>query len=166
MTSSAPDRIWLDARVRPNCAMTQRGLAWVALALLAPSLFFGVVLAVINAWPASLFMGAEAILACGALYLCAWRLQRQSERVILTDESLIVEAWDQGTLVSRETIEPTWVRVDRCMHPDFGCEAIFVRARQRAMRVGAALSPKEREGLADALERALRRRRAEFSAAA
>jgi len=166
MISGAPDRVWFDARVRPNCAMTRRGLAWVALALLAPSFSFGVVLAVINAWPATLFMGAEAILACGALYLCAWRLQRQSERVILTDDSLIVEAWDQGTLVSRDAIEPTWARVDRRTHPDFGCEAVFVRARQRALRVGAALSPQERESLADALERALRRRRAEFSAAA
>ncbi len=166
MMPGAPSRIWFDARVRPNCAMSARGLAWVAAALLAPSLSFGVVLAIINAWPATIFMGGEAILACGALYLCAQRLKRQSERVILTDEALIVEEWDQGALVSRDAIEPTWARVERRIHPEFGCEAVFVRARQRAMRVGAALSPQERAGLADALERALRRRRAEFSNAA
>ena len=135
MTSSAPVRVWFVARVRPNCAMTQRGLAWVALALLAPSLSFGVILAIINAWPATLFMGAEAILACGALYLCARRLQRQSERVILTDASLIVEAWDQERLVSRQTIEPTWARVDRRMHPDPLRPACRHRWRPRARRL-------------------------------
>lgn len=160
------DKVWFDAQIRPNSAMSERGLALVALGLLAPSVSFGIVMILIKAWPATVFLGGEAFLACGALYLCAKRLKEQSERLLLTNDALTVEAWDKGVLLSREQLEPTWARVDRRIHPDFGCEAVFVRARGRSIPVAQALSPPERASLADALENALIKRKRGFALAA
>lgn len=166
MTASPNNRIWFDACIRPNCAMSDRGLALVALGLFAPSLTFGAVMLAARAWPASAFLGGEALLVCAALYFSARRLKQQRERVLLTNDALTVESWDKGILLSRERVEPTWARVQRRMHPDFGCEALFVSVRGKAIRVADALSPPERAELADALEAALRRRKRDFAAAA
>ena len=72
MTASPNNRIWFDACIRPNCAMSDRGLALVALGLFAPSLTFGAVMLAARAWPASAFLGGEALLVCAALYFSAF----------------------------------------------------------------------------------------------
>lgn len=157
------DRIWFDARIRPNAAMSRRGLALVGAGLMAPALIFGAIMLIYEAWPATLFLGAEAALAVVALYWCAKRLSEQWERVVLTDHALVVEAWDQGKPVATERIDPTWASIERRVSRDFGCEAVFVRVRRRRVRIAQALSPKERVALADALERALHQRKTGFA---
>ncbi|MDZ4689686.1 DUF2244 domain-containing protein [Terricaulis sp.] len=156
-------RTWFDACIRPNLAMSRRGLALVGAALLAPALIFGVVLIMFDAWPATLFLGAEALLAVIALYWCAKRLSEQWERVVLTDHALVVESWDQGKPIATQRIDPTWASIERRESRDFGCEAIFVRVRRRRVRIAQALSPKERVALADALELALHQRKTGFA---
>jgi uncharacterized membrane protein len=163
MSAPESDRIWFDARVTPNQAMSRRGLALIGIALLAPAAIFGGVMLALKAWPATLFLGAEAVLAVVALYWCAKRLSEQSERVVLTDDALIIESWDQGRPVSVESIEPTWAHIERHERSDFGCEAAFVRLRQRGIRIAQALSPSERTQLADALELALHQRKTGFA---
>lgn len=157
------DRVWFDACIRPNAAMSRRGLALVGAALMAPALIFGVIMLVYEAWPATLFLGAEAALAVIALYWCAKRLSEQWERVLLTDNSLVVEAWDKGKPIATQQIDPTWVSIERRVSSDFGCEAVFLRVRRRRVRIAQALNPKERVALADALEHALHQRKTGFA---
>lgn len=157
------DRVWFDARIRPNAAMSRRGLALVGAGLMAPALIFGVIMLVYEAWPATLFLGVEAALAVIALYWCAKRLSEQWERVLLTDHALVVEAWDQGKPIATEQIDPNWASIERRVSRDFGCEAVFVRVRRRRVRIAQALSPKERVELADALEHALHQRKTGFA---
>lgn len=157
------ERIWFDARIRPNAAMSRRGLALVGAGLMAPALIFGVIMIIYEAWPATLFLGAEAALAVAALYWCAKRLSEQWERVLLTDHALVVEAWDQGKPIATHQIDPTWASIERRVSRDFGCEAVFVRVRRRRVRIAQALSPKERVELADALEHALHQRKTGFA---
>lgn len=156
-------RVWFDASIRPNAAMSRRGLALVGAGLMAPALIFGAVMIAYEAWPATLFLGAEALLAVIALYWCAKRLSEQWERVVLTDDALVVESWDQGKPIASECIDPTWASIERRMSRDFGCEAIFVRVRRRRVRIANSLSPKERVELADALENALHQRKTGFA---
>lgn len=160
------DRIWFDARIRPNAAMSRRGLALVGAGLMAPALIFGAIMLIYEAWPATLFLGAEAALAVVALYWCAKRLSEQWERVVLTDHALVVEAWDQGKPVATERIDPTWASVERRVSRDFGCEAVFVRVRRRRVRIAQALSPPERAAFAQALENALHQRKTGFARSA
>ncbi|MDX2274334.1 MAG: DUF2244 domain-containing protein [Hyphomonadaceae bacterium] len=157
------DRIWFDARIRPNAAMSRRGLALVSAGLMAPALIFAVIMLVYEAWPATLFPGAEAALAVVALYWCAKRLSEQWERVLLTDHALVVEPWDQGKPAAIEQIDPAWASIERRISTDCGCEAVFVRVRRRRVGIAQALNSKERVELADALEHALHQRKAGFA---
>lgn len=159
MSMADTDRIWFDARITPNQAMSRRGLALIGAGLLAPAVLFSCFMIFIEAWPASLFLGGEALLAVAALYWCAKRLSEQWERVRLTDNALIVESWDQGRVVASERIDPTWAHVERRIDRDFGCQAVFVRVRRRYVRLAAALSPPERAAFAQALENALHQRK-------
>jgi uncharacterized membrane protein len=166
MSAADPDRIWFDARIAPNQAMSRRGLALIGAGLLAPAAIFSGFMIFMKAWPASLFLGGEALLAVVALYWCAKRLSEQSERVRLTDNALIVESWDQGRVVASERIDPTWAHVERRIDRDYGCRAVFVRVRRRYVRLAAALSPPERAVFAQALEHALHQRKIGFARSA
>ena len=163
MNPADETRIWLDVRLKPSRAMSRRGLGLVGAGLIAPSAIFSIVMVAIKAWPASIFLGGEAALAVVALYWCAKRLSEQWERVQLTDSALVVESWDQGRVVARERVDPTWAHVERRIDRDFGCQAVFVRVRRRYTRVAAMLSPEERAKFADALEHALHQRKAGFA---
>jgi len=166
MSMADTDRIWFDARIAPNQAMSRRGLALIGAGLLTPAVLFSGFMIAIEAWPASLFLGGEALLAVAALFWCAKRLSEQWERVRLTDNALIVESWDQGRVVATERIDPTWAHVERRIDRDFGCQAVFVRVRRRYVRLAAALSPPERAAFAQALENALHQRKTGFARSA
>lgn len=163
MTLTHSTRIWFDAWITPNCAMSQRGLAVVSLALVLPALLFGAFLLMFRAWPATLFLGGEAILATIALHWRAVRLREQGERIVLTDDALTVEAWDRGRVAWRMRLEPTWARVSKTMLADSGCEAVFVHSHRRSIRIAHALSPGERATLAEALETALFQRKSQLA---
>ena len=166
MSTADIDRIWFDARIAPNQAMSRRGLALIGAGLLAPAAIFSSFMIFMEAWPASLFLGGEALLAVIALYWCAKRLSEQWERVRLTDNALIVESWDQGRVVATERIDPTWAHVERRIDRDYGCQAVFVRVRRRYVRLATALSPTERAAFAQALENALHQRKTGFARSA
>jgi uncharacterized membrane protein len=146
--------------------MSRRGLALIGAGLLAPAVLFSGFMIFMGAWPASLFLGGEALLAVAALYWCAKRLSEQWERVRLTDNALIVESWDRGRVVASERIDLTWAHVEQRIDRDYGCQAVFVRVRRRYTRVASALSPPERAAFADALEHALHQRKTGFARSA
>ena len=166
MSMADPDRIWFEAVIRPNQAISKRGLALVAIGLFAPAQNFSGVMVVLQLWLASLFLGGEALLAVAALYWCAKRLSETEEHVRLTDDALIVEALDKGKVVSSQTIQPTWAHIERRIDKDFGCIAAFVRVRRRFVPIARCVSPEERAQIADALEQALLRRKRDFAKAA
>jgi uncharacterized membrane protein len=120
---------------------------------------FGAMLMVMGAWPATVFLGLEAVVAGAALFWCAKRLRERGERVLLTDEALIIESWDKAQVVDRACLDPAWLRVERLIDAHVGCEAVVVRSRHHTARIGQALSPLERAALADALENALHQRK-------
>lgn len=151
--------VWFDAHITPHTAMSDRGLALIGLALLVPPVLFGAMLMVMGALPATVFLGMEAVIAAAALFWCAKRLRDRGERVLLTDEALIIEAWDKTQVVVRERLEPSWLWIERLIDEHFGCEAVVVRSRHRQVRIGQDLSPPERAALADALELALHKRK-------
>lgn len=117
---------------------------------------------IFKAWPATCFVGAESLLAVLALHWCAHRLSQQGERVLLTDRDLIVERWNKRSRRSTR-MEPAWVRLERRMHEEFGCEALFLRVSDRRLRVAAMLGAEGRAQFADQLQAALDARRRGFA---
>ena len=159
MSDASDNRVWLDTGVRPHLAMSPRGLRWVSVALLAPAVLSGVIAIALRAWPITCFLGGEAGLACLALYWNAKRLAEQRERVLLTDNDLIVESWDRDAALGCARLEPAWARVERTVRPYAGCEAIVIRSNRQSVRVADALGPDQRAVFADALEAALIKRK-------
>jgi uncharacterized membrane protein len=158
-------KIWFDISITPHLALSPRGLRLVSILLLFPALVLGAFLMIFKAWPATCFVGGESFLAVFALHWCAHHLSRQGERVLLTDQDLIVERWNKLSRRS-ERMEPAWVRLERRMHEEFGCEALFLRVSNRRLRVAAALGAEGRAQFADQLEAALDARKRGFATGA
>jgi uncharacterized membrane protein len=157
-------RLWFDAIITPSRSLSGRGLTIAGAALALPAAVFATLLARAGFALPALFLGVEAaVVVC----LIAWKshqLGRAEERVLLTDEALVVIASDDPeTPPSIRRLEPTWARVERTHHPAVGCDALYVVARGQRITLAAALSPDERESFADALEQALARRRRDIS---
>lgn len=159
---TADNHVWFDSSITPHRALTARGLMLCSVLLMVPSVVLAIVLVIIKAWPASCFVGVESGLAVVALYWCWRRLAQQGERVVVTDRDLIVQRWDRNDTKS-ERIEPSWVSLERRMHAEFGCEALYLRVSRRRLRIAAMLGPDARARLADALEAALDARRRGFA---
>lgn len=158
----ADNHVWFDTSITPHLALSPRGLRLVSTLLLTPALVLGIFLVIYKAWPASCFVGGESLLAVLALHWSAHRLSQQGERVLLTDRDLIVERWNKRKH-SSERMEPAWVRLERRMHEEFGCEALFLRVSNRRLRVATALGAERRAQFADRLQAALDARRRGFT---
>ena len=155
------NRIWFDSIISPNLALSRTGLMVVSLLLLVPAFVLGLFLFFFRAWPATCFVGGESLLAVAALHWCAYRLSRQSERVVLTDRDLIVER-RRGTTSQRQRLEPAWVSLERQEHAEFGCEAIYLRVSRTRLRIATALGAEARGQIADALQEAFKQRQLNF----
>jgi uncharacterized membrane protein len=158
----ADDHVWFDSSVTPHRALTPRGLVLCSIVLMLPSAVLATTLVIFNAWPASCFVGAESALAVAALHWCWRRLSQQGERVVVTDRDLIVQRWD-GRATHAERVEPSWVSLERQMHEEFGCEALYLRVSRRRLRIAAMVGATARAQLADALEAALEARKRGFA---
>lgn len=162
MPMTTDNHVWFDSSVTPHRALTPGGLALCSILLLFPAAVLATMLVIFHAWPASCFVGAESALAVVALHWCWRRLARQGERVIVTDRDLIVQRWD-GRATHAERVEPSWVSLERRMHEEFGCEALYLRVSRRRLRIAAMLGPDARARLGDALEAALEARKRGFA---
>lgn len=157
-------RLWFDACITPSRSLDRQGLCVAGGALLLPTAILAALLLRAGLGLPALFLGIEAAVAVGLIAWKSRQLGQSEERVLLTDEALVVIASeDPSTAPVIRRLEPTWVRVERSHHPAVGCDSLSVRARGRRITLAAALGPDEREAFADALEQALARRRRDIS---
>lgn len=154
--SDTPRRIFFDAVLRPHRSLPPQGFLIVMLILGVMSFAAGVTFTLLGAWPVFGFFGLDVALVYWA-FRANYRAARTIETVSLTDASLDVARHRAGEAVRTWSFEPTWVRVFFN-----GVEArrpsLELRARDRALQIGAFLAPHEREDLAKALQKALAER--------
>jgi uncharacterized membrane protein len=162
MSSATDSRVWFDASIRPHISLSATGRAFVFASIALLGLAMSALLVSMRAWPAALFTGVEILALVLVLRWSSQHLASQEERLILTEESLIIESWRRGRIVQQERFEPNWIRLERVSCESFGCQAVYVSQRGRRCQIGGALSPPERDSLADALESAMSRRRSEL----
>mgnify|MGYP001248672085 CR=1 FL=1 len=161
---SGGQTLWFDARITPSRSLSRPGLILAGGALLLPTAIFAALLLRAGFALPALFLAVEMAVVVGLLAWKSQRLGRVEERVLLTDEALVVIAADDPAAPPTiRRLEPTWARVERTHHPAVGCDALSVFARGQRITLAAALSPDERESFADALEQALARRRRDIS---
>lgn len=161
-----PQNLWFDAEVRPNRALSPKGLRVLFLCLAAGSVIINGSLILIGQWIAALFMTFDLTLLVIAL-LVNTRDLRAVERVIVDDDSILVERHTPGQEPIRDSLSVAWARLERAPSRLVeGLEALTVTSRGKSLALARALSPLERAAFADALEVAINNRNQNLSRAA
>ncbi len=159
MIAPSLETVWMDARIRPNIALTGTGAATFSILIAIPSILIGLIMALQGAWIATLFVSATSSLLMLVMMHHSATLIAYEERVLLTDAALVVEtSVKKGKPPVRRRISPHWLQVERRDEEDGGCGTLVLRSRQKSYVIASVLSPPERAAFADALEAGLRQR--------
>lgn len=149
--------LYLDAHVRPNRSLPNPGFIALMAALIGISFTAGVAFMLIGAWPVLGFFGLDIVLIWLAFRL-SYRDGRRLEVIQVTPEEIRVARRYPTGHQTAFRLPSAWTRVEVA-----GAGEADVQARLSAMGksliIGAWLSPKEREGLAEAVREALDRAR-------
>jgi uncharacterized membrane protein len=151
------ERVFFDAVLQPNRPLGPVGLGVVIGGVALISFAAGLVFAIQGAWPVIPFFGVDALLLAWAMRACV-RASRRRERLVLTQEALLIERVSSRGEIRREEINPYWLRVEHDDPEALGAELALV-SRGRKWVVGAFLGAEERASLAEALRGALRKAR-------
>jgi len=157
---AAPDaRIHLDTVITPERSLSLTGFKLLLGVLILANLIVGTFLLTLGAWPAPIFLGLD-VLGVFIAFRISYRRAAMRERVVVTSDSVQVlkeldgktrAVWSSPTAFTRVRLE----RSDR-----YGAQLRLTLSRKHLL-IGQALGPKEREGLAFALEEAIRQARSE-----
>ena len=152
--------VYMDALLTPNRSLSHRGL-WVLMGVLvAYNLLVAVFLLAIGAFPVPIFLGLDLVGLLVAFRVSNRRAGR-AERVHVTADRVRVSrrppqgreqtVWTSPTAFTRVSVEQAGEHETQ----------VRLRLSNRALSVGASLSPQERSSFAEALQHAIRNARSE-----
>lgn len=107
-----------------------------------------------GAWPVAGFMGLD-VLAVYIAFKASFRSARAYEDVSLTVLELLVAKVSARGQRAEWRFNPSWVRLRRKEHEEFGLLRVDVVSRGRALEVASFLGPDQKADFADRLGRAL-----------
>jgi uncharacterized membrane protein len=151
--------LYMDAVITPHRSLSRRGFGWMLGVLIAFNLAIGALFVSLKAFPVPIFLGLD-VLGVVLAFRANYRSGGQSERVQVSAQEVRVlhqigararTVWTSPTAFTRVVVEASGEHEAR----------VRLSLSGRAMTIGAALSPGEREGLAAALESAIGKARAE-----
>ena len=154
-----PATLYMDAVITPHRSLSRQGFAVLLGVIVAFNLAVGTLMIVLKAFPVPAFLGADVVAVIIA-FRASYRGAGQAERVQVTaDEVSVAHEWSRGRrTIWRSPTAFTRVVVEAPTDHD---TRVRVAISGRALTIGHALSPGERAGLAQALERAIQAARAE-----
>lgn len=112
-----------------------------------------------GAWPVAGFMGVD-VLAVYVAFSASFRSARAYEDVRLTALELLVAKVSARGQRAEWRFNPSWVRLRRRDHEEFGLLRVDVICRGLALEVASFLGPDQKAAFADRLGRALAEARA------
>ena len=152
--------LYMDAEIKPHRSLSKRGFYWVMGIVIAYNLTAGAFFVfALHAFPVPIFLGLD-VLGVFLAFQLNYRGARQVERVQISAEEVRVlhqygrharTVWTSPTAFTRVALDGAGEHHAR----------VRLRVSDRAVIVGAALSPPERDDLAAALEAAIAKARAE-----
>jgi uncharacterized membrane protein len=149
----------MDALLAPHRSLSRKGLYWVIGVLIAFNVLVGALFVSLKAFPVPIFLGLD-VLAVVLAFRLNYRGAALTERVQISAEEVRVlhQFGRRAKTVWASPTAFTQVVVD-----DAGEHEVRVRLKTsgRSVIVAAALSPGEREDVAEALKEAIRKGRAE-----
>lgn len=143
---------FLDATLQPKRSLSKSAARLLILAFAVPGLLIGLAFAMGGAYPVLGFFGLDALLLMLALQ-ASNRAARVQERVRVAFDRVLVTRSHPGREPQHWVVSPLWLRVEAA------ADALRLASGGKALRLGAFLSPGERERFAEALRLALWRAR-------
>jgi uncharacterized membrane protein len=150
--------LYFEAELRPHRSLSRKALLLVLGGMAAGSLYVTTLMFFLGAWPVIGFNGADIALAA-LLFWLNTRAARAREIIRLSDAALEITNIAPNGREQKVTLSPDWARVELQEHPA-SVPALFLRARDGVREVGRQLGEAQKRDLAEALNRALERRRA------
>ena len=152
------DQALYFARLRPHRSLT-RAQAKILVAVISAALavttlpFF-----LMGAWPIVGFLGLDAVGLWLAFEL-SFRSARAYEDVRVTPLELLLAKVSAKGDAREWRFNPSWVRIDRSMHEEFGLQRLRLVSRGRAVEFASFLGPAQKAEVASDLALALARAR-------
>jgi len=144
---------YFDAELRPYRSLGPTGFLVVMTSIAAGGFIIGLAFFLAGAWPVAGFCGLEVLLIYGAFKL-NFRSARRRERILLTDEGLMVRVVDPSGKERTRHLEPSWLTVTIDDPPKHESQLVL-RNRTERITIGSFLLPGERAEVATALRQAL-----------
>ena len=152
-------RIHLDTVITPERSLPLAGFKILLGALIMLNLVVGGIFLALGAWPAPIFLGLD-VLGVWIAFRISYRRAATRERVVVTADEVRVLKEAGGRADAVWSSPTAFTRVDLDRSARHGAEVRLALSRKR-LRIGQALGPREREGLAEAIEAAILSARAE-----
>jgi len=142
------------ARIVPHRSLSRRNFRLLVMLFSAGSFFTSLPFVILGAWPIAGFMGADV-----ALFYFAFRANypaaRAYEDVSVTPLELVLAKVSARGARQEWRFNPSWTRLERREHEEFGLQQLSLVSRGRRVEVAAFLGPDEKAAFARALSRAL-----------
>lgn len=153
----APDELLFDAHIRPNRSLPNPGFYALMIALVALSFTAGIAFVAMGAWPVIGFFGLDVLL----VWLCfrlSYRDGKRLEIVRVTPRDILVARRGPTGQETRYRLPSAWTRVELEGEGEPDVQA-RLSSQGKTLIIGALLSPRERESLAQAVREALHQAR-------
>ncbi len=158
-TDERDEPLLFNALLYPNRSLPNAGFIAVMTLVIAFNVIAGIVYLVIGAWPVVFFAGLD-VFAVWLAFRLSYRQGRLHERVLMTaDELWFCRVLPSGH-ESRWKLQPYWTRIEM-ERPVKHESQLKLISHGKTLVLGAFLSPAERGELADALQEALAKCRAQ-----
>ncbi len=148
------DPVLFATRLRPHRSLTQRQFHGLLLAIAGISAVATLPFVIMGAWPVAGFMGLD-VLAVYVAFKASFRAARAYEDVEVTSIQLTLAKVDSRGLRAEWRFNPSWVRLERQDHVEFGTQRLDLVARANRVEVAGFLGPDAKGRFADDLGRAL-----------
>lgn len=146
-------RLYLDAEIRPNRSLPNPAF-WVLMAAFGVISFTaGIAFMLLGAWPVLGFFGLDVLIVFLAFKL-SYRDGRRLETIKVTEEEIRVARRSPFGHLTAFRVPLAWTRVELAGEGEPDVQARLTH-KGRNLIIGAMLSPKEREALAEAVRGAI-----------
>jgi uncharacterized membrane protein len=153
--SIAPeDPILLAVHLEPHRSLTRRGFYVLMMVFSGGSLIWSLPFILLGAWPVAGFMGVDVALFYWA-FRANFRAAHAYEDIKVTPFDLVITKVSPRGERAEWRFNPTFVRLERQEHPEFGTERLALVSSGRRVEIGGFLGPQEKASLAKRLSRAL-----------
>jgi uncharacterized membrane protein len=142
------------ARIVPHRSLSRRNFRLLVMLFSVASFCTSVPFVILGAWPVAGFMGADVALFYFA-FRANYRAARAYEDVSVTPLELVLAKVSASGRRQEWRFNPTWTRLERQEHEEFGLQQLSLVSRGRSVEVAAFLGPDEKAAFARDLSLAL-----------